>query len=88
MVCSVDPYELDSKLISLGPLKERAEMAETILDRRHEINVVVTTYDLAARPEDNKFMRRLKPDVSSSWLPLDSIYSLFCRFVCTTKATI
>ena len=44
-------------------------MAESILERRSEINVVVTTYDLATRPEDNKFMRRLKPDVSSS-LPL------------------
>jgi SWI/SNF-related matrix-associated actin-dependent regulator 1 of chromatin subfamily A len=40
-------------------------MAESILARRKEINVVVTTYDLAAKPEDNKFMRRLKPDVSS-----------------------
>jgi SWI/SNF-related matrix-associated actin-dependent regulator 1 of chromatin subfamily A len=39
-------------------------MAESILERRNEINVVVTTYDLATRPEDNKFMRRLKPDVS------------------------
>jgi SWI/SNF-related matrix-associated actin-dependent regulator of chromatin subfamily A containing DEAD/H box 1 len=40
-------------------------MAEEILNRRHEINVIVTTYDMAAKKEDNKFMRRLRPDVSS-----------------------
>jgi SWI/SNF-related matrix-associated actin-dependent regulator 1 of chromatin subfamily A len=44
-------------------------MAESILERRAEINVVVTTYDLAARPEDNKFMRRLKPDARASSFP-------------------
>lgn len=39
-------------------------MAESILERRDSINVIVTTYDLAAKKEDNKFLRRLKPDVS------------------------
>lgn len=68
--------EWDCGLIILGPQKERAEMAESILERRAEINVVVTTYDLAARPEDNKFMRRLKPDVSCL-LSLKSSCSLF-----------
>lgn len=38
-------------------------MADNILERRGEINVVVTTYDMAARKDDNKFMRRLRPDV-------------------------
>jgi SWI/SNF-related matrix-associated actin-dependent regulator 1 of chromatin subfamily A len=44
-------------------------MADQILENRDQINVVVTTYDMAAKKEDNKFMRRLKPDVSSaiSW---------------------
>lgn len=54
---AVEPYH--------GPQKERGEMADTILLRRAEINVVVTTYDMAAKKEDNKFMRRLRPDVSS-----------------------
>lgn len=40
-------------------------MADEILARRNEINVVVTTYDMAAKKEDNKFMRLLKPNVSS-----------------------
>lgn len=39
-------------------------MAEQILAKSHAINVVVTTYDMAAKKEDNKFMRRLRPDVS------------------------
>lgn len=39
-------------------------MAESILERREQINVIVTTYDLAAKKEDNKFLRRLRPDVS------------------------
>jgi hypothetical protein len=39
-------------------------MAESILERREDINVIVTTYDLAAKKEDNKFLRRLRPDVS------------------------
>lgn len=39
-------------------------MAESILDRRDDINVIVTTYDLAAKKEDNKFLKRLRPDVS------------------------
>lgn len=51
-------------LTSLGAQKERAEMAESILERRGDINVIVTTYDLAAKKEDNKFLRRLRPDVS------------------------
>jgi hypothetical protein len=58
-----------------GPQKERSEMAENILAARHEINVVVTTYDMAAKKEDNKFMRKLKPDVSiNPFLVLNDIY--------------
>jgi SWI/SNF-related matrix-associated actin-dependent regulator 1 of chromatin subfamily A len=40
-------------------------MQDSILERRNEINVVVSTYDMVYKPEDNKFMRRLQPDVSS-----------------------
>ena len=39
-------------------------MAESILERCDTINVIVTTYDLAAKKEDNKFLKRLRPDVS------------------------
>lgn len=39
-------------------------MSQTILDNRNTINIVVTTYDMAAKKEDNKFLRHLKPDVS------------------------
>ncbi|TQS36782.1 hypothetical protein Golomagni_02758 [Golovinomyces magnicellulatus] len=46
-----------------GPQKERQVMADEILQNKDKINVVVTTYDMAAKKEDNKFMRRLKPDV-------------------------
>ena len=49
----------------IGPQKERGEMAEMILENRDRINILVTTYDMAAKKEDNKFMRRLRPDVST-----------------------
>ncbi|CZS91571.1 related to helicases of the Snf2/Rad54 family [Rhynchosporium agropyri] len=52
---AIEPYH--------GPQKERTEMALQILDNRDTINVVVTTYDMAAKKEDNKFMKKLKPDV-------------------------
>ncbi|KAE9381816.1 family helicase/ATPase-like protein [Stipitochalara longipes BDJ] len=51
----VEPYH--------GPQGQRGEMAEQILASSDQINVVVTTYDMAAKKEDNKFMKRLKPDV-------------------------
>ena len=50
----------------IGLQKERGEMADAILNNRDTINIVVTTYDMAAKKEDNKFLRRLKPDVSLS----------------------
>ncbi|POS84439.1 hypothetical protein EPUL_006168 [Erysiphe pulchra] len=46
-----------------GPQKERQAMADEILQGRNNINIVVTTYDMAAKKEDNKFLRRLRPDV-------------------------
>jgi len=49
--------------IPVGSQVERAETAERILDERDQINVVVSTYEFAAKPEDNRFMRRLKPEV-------------------------
>lgn len=53
-----------------GLQKERGEMADAILNNRETINIVVTTYDMAAKKEDNKFLRRLKPDVSLSVIVL------------------
>ncbi|KAL3419026.1 SNF2 family helicase [Phlyctema vagabunda] len=52
----VEPYH--------GSQKDRADMAEKILEHRDEINVVVSTYELVVKKDDNKFMRRLKPDVA------------------------
>jgi SWI/SNF-related matrix-associated actin-dependent regulator of chromatin subfamily A containing DEAD/H box 1 len=49
----------------IGSQAERAEIADRILDERDQINVVVSTYEFAAKPEDNKFMRRLKPEVTN-----------------------
>ncbi|KAI9641132.1 DNA-dependent ATPase fun30 [Ciborinia camelliae] len=46
-----------------GPANERVELAETILENRDEINVIVSTYDMAVKPTDNKFFRRLGADV-------------------------
>ncbi|CZR50817.1 related to helicases of the Snf2/Rad54 family [Phialocephala subalpina] len=46
-----------------GSQPERAEAAEDYLERRDVINVVVTTYDMAWKKEDNKFLRRMEADV-------------------------
>jgi SWI/SNF-related matrix-associated actin-dependent regulator 1 of chromatin subfamily A len=54
----VEPYH--------GSQKERVEMSETILANRDQVNVVVTTYEMAANKNDNKFMRKLRADVSHS----------------------
>ena len=60
-----DLFSLNNQLIIfIGSQAERAEAAERILDERGQINVVVSTYEFAAKQEDNRFMRRLRPDVS------------------------
>lgn len=48
-----------------GPQTERRERQFDILERidQGEIDAVVTTYDLAYKPEDNKFLRRCKPQM-------------------------
>ncbi|KAM0320149.1 hypothetical protein ACHAO8_000744 [Botrytis cinerea] len=46
-----------------GPAAERVELAESILENRDEINVIVSTYDMAVKPADNKFFRKLGADV-------------------------
>lgn len=48
-----------------GLEKERAEIRMDIEDSIDKINVVVTTYDLASKKVDSKFLRHLKPVVSS-----------------------
>lgn len=45
--------------------KERPDIQEDILENLDTINVVVTTYPMAKTKDDNKFLRRLKPCVSS-----------------------
>ena len=47
-----------------GLQDERMEMRERIENMKGEINVVVTTYNIAQTKIDNKFLRRLKPNVS------------------------
>ena len=49
----------------VGSIREREEMAENILMDRSVHNIVITTYEMATRPQDNKFLRQLKVDVSS-----------------------
>jgi SWI/SNF-related matrix-associated actin-dependent regulator 1 of chromatin subfamily A len=51
----VEPY--------YGGQKEREAHQDTILGMIGSIDVVVTTYDLAWKPMDNKFLRKLKPRV-------------------------
>ena len=54
---AVEPY--------YGSQAERAEIADRILGDRlgsNGVNVVISTYDFAGKPVDNKFMRRLRPD--------------------------
>lgn len=52
--------------IYYGGQNERFEMQEDILDQIGEgsIDVVLTTYDLCGRPEDNKFLRKCKPQMA------------------------
>ena len=54
------------------------------------INVIITTYDLAAKKVDSKFLRHLKPTVSS--LPLmplkEELTRTIVRYACTMKATL
>ena len=40
-------------------------MAEMIIENRDRLNIIVTTYDMAAKKVDNKFLRTLRPHVSS-----------------------
>ncbi|TAQ83680.1 hypothetical protein B7494_g7990 [Chlorociboria aeruginascens] len=51
----VEPY--------YGAAKDRAEMADKVLENRNSIDVIVSTYDMARKPQDNKFMRKLRPTV-------------------------
>ncbi|KAL9105105.1 MAG: hypothetical protein Q9163_000023 [Psora crenata] len=49
----VEPY--------YGSQKDRPEIRDRIEANAAMINVIVTTYDLATKKDDNKFLRRLKP---------------------------
>lgn len=57
-----------------GSQPERAVIAESILGKiqegNNEINVVFVTYDNSRRPDDNKFLRHLKPTVNAMILDI------------------
>ena len=44
-------------------MKDRIDVREQIEANLSNLNVIVTTYGLAKRKEDNKFLRQLKPVV-------------------------
>ncbi|KAM3086637.1 DNA-dependent ATPase fun30 [Clarireedia jacksonii] len=46
-----------------GQASERVALAEEILENKDNINVVVSTYDMAVKKDDNKFFRKLNADV-------------------------
>lgn len=46
-----------------GAQAERPALQDQINDEFDTIDVVVTTYDMAAKPDDNKFLRKLEPAV-------------------------
>nr|OQO25792.1 hypothetical protein B0A51_06964 [Rachicladosporium sp. CCFEE 5018] len=46
-----------------GSQVERPELQLALEDERSEIDVIVTTYDMAVKPDDNKFLRGLEPAV-------------------------
>lgn len=52
--------------IYYGGQNERFAMQDEILEQIEdgEIDVVLTTYDLCGRPEDNKFLRKCKPQMA------------------------
>jgi hypothetical protein len=49
--------------ILLASLKDRLDVREQIEANLENLNVIVTTYGLAKRKEDNRFLRHLKPVV-------------------------
>lgn len=57
-------------------MKDRVDVREQIEHNLDNLNVIVTTYGLAKRKEDNKFLRHLKPVVCLSMLRDSTIVSL------------
>lgn len=51
----------------VATLKDRLDVREQIEENLDKLNVIVTTYGMAKRKEDNRFLRHLKPVVG----PLD-----------------
>ena len=41
-----------------GSQAERPELRQRIIDEKESIDVIVTTYDMAVKPDDNKFLRK------------------------------
>lgn len=46
-----------------GSQAERPMLQQKIEDEFSEIDVIVTTYDMTVKPDDNKFLRQLEPSV-------------------------
>ena len=46
-----------------GGQADRAVIGEEMIANRDKINVLVTTYDMAYKPSDNKLLRELRPEV-------------------------
>ena len=53
-------------------MKDRVDVRDQIEENLENLNVIVTTYGLAKRKEDNKFLRHLKPVVCVFGLIFDS----------------
>jgi SWI/SNF-related matrix-associated actin-dependent regulator 1 of chromatin subfamily A len=51
----VEPY--------YGSQKERQDIAQRVLQEHEDVNVVVSTYDFAAKKEDSRFLKQLNPNV-------------------------
>jgi SWI/SNF-related matrix-associated actin-dependent regulator 1 of chromatin subfamily A len=58
------PRDCNNKVAGLE--KERAEIRLQLESNIEHINVIITTYDIAAKKADGKFLRHLKPTVSRS----------------------
>lgn len=58
-------YRAEQSLLNLNLAgqKERFDLREDIQENIRSINVIVTTYNLAKTKDDNKFLRRLNPNV-------------------------
>ena len=82
-VFSQYPAEEISLIYNLAGQKERFDLREDIQENIRSINVIVTTYNLAKTKDDNKFLRRLNPNVSSNACrPIFHLTDPICSGLC------